>query len=233
MAAVVLFWDTNMADVTSSEKALYIQCVTMGKRCLIRREWKQNGGSLTWMCSSKILTSRRPKSRRDPNLECATPLPFIYRNTISWVVLTQELAAAYYASHNYIIICFFIYLFIFVFCWWCIFMVIAYVGKLFFLKELLKLYLAGARFFRKSDSFLGQNVRYMYYEAHVWYRIKYLIQFITIASSYTDHLKLQWKLSNVTRKKNAFQSKKWCSNLVKFRGNTDNHLKNGCLFRLK
>ena len=92
-------------------------------------------------------------------------------------------------------------------------MVIAYVGKLFFLKELLKLYLAGGfysfkvvkvailRFFRQSDSFLGQNVRYMYYEAHVWYRIKYLIQFITITSSYTDHLKLQWKLSNVTKKK--------------------------------
>ena len=52
-------------------------------------------------------------------------------------------------------------------------------GKLFFLKELLKLYLAGGfysfnvvkvaivRFFRQSDSFLGENVRYMYYEAHV------------------------------------------------------------------
>ena len=59
-------------------------------------------------------------------------------------------------------------------------MVIAYVGKLFFsFKELLKLHLAGGfysfkvvkvaivRFFRQSDSFLGQNVRYMYYEAHV------------------------------------------------------------------
>ena len=92
-------------------------------------------------------------------------------------------------------------------------MVIAYVGKLFFLKELLKLYLAGGfysfnvvkvaivRFFRQSDSFLEENVRYMYYEAHVWYRIKYLIQFITITSSYTDHFKLQWKLSNVTKKK--------------------------------
>ena len=31
----------------------------------------------------------------------------------------------------------------------------------------------------------------------------------------------------------AFQTKMWCSSLVKFRANTENHLKKGCLFRLK
>ena len=31
----------------------------------------------------------------------------------------------------------------------------------------------------------------------------------------------------------SFQTKMWCSNLGKFRANTENHLKNGCFFRVK
>ena len=32
---------------------------------------------------------------------------------------------------------------------------------------------------------------------------------------------------------NAFQTKMWCSDLIKFRANTENHFKNGCFFGVK